>query len=185
MILPFLAAALLLVATVYSAIVSFRPADGKPSWIFLPTTTWPKRIFVGSLGLALLIGVAFQLGMGTRSSSRHSSRFLIPDGYTGWVRVEFEVQGATPLPMEGAEYVLTIPPSGVLRTSAPEQYGWANDHYYYSSAAGMRSLTDSGPNQLIWGKLNGEEAGVSGKRKYEEFFVGTQQQFKDQAKLAN
>lgn len=29
-------------------------------------------------------------------------------------------------------------------------------------------------------RINGEESGASGKRKYEEFFVGTAQQFKDQ-----
>ena len=45
-----------------------------------------------------------------------------------------------------------------------------------------RSISDAGPNCLIWGKINGEATGSSGKRKYEEFFVGTQQQFKNQGK---
>lgn len=185
MILPYLAAALLAVATIYSAIVSFRPPAAKRSWAFPETTTWTKRIFMGTLGLALLAGMVVQFGGGIRSSARHSSHFLIPEGYTGWVRIEFEVPGAPTLPMQDGEYVLQIPPTGVLRTSSPEQYGWANDHYDYSSAQGLRSLPDSGPNQLIWGKLNGEEAGAPGPRKYEEFFVGTQQQFKDQAKTPN
>lgn len=35
-------------------------------------------------------------------------------------------------------------------------------------------------DRLVWGKINGEASGSSGKRKYEEFFVGTQQQFEDQ-----
>jgi hypothetical protein len=35
---------------------------------------------------------------------------------------------------------------------------------------------------LIWGKINGEAAGSSGNRKYEGFFVGTLQQFKNQGK---
>jgi hypothetical protein len=30
--------------------------------------------------------------------------------------------------------------------------------------------------------MNGAESGSSGKREYEEFFVGTEQQYKDQAK---
>ena len=48
---------------------------------------------------------------------------------------------------------------------------------------GSRRLPDSGPGRLVWGKINGEESGPGGKRKYEEFFVGTEQQFKDPANL--
>ncbi|MFZ0417627.1 MAG: hypothetical protein WAM04_05960 [Candidatus Sulfotelmatobacter sp.] len=178
MILPYLAIALLTLATVYSAIVSFRQTEGAaPNWIFPTAASQPTRIIVGSLGLALLIAVGLWLGLGARHNRLRSSRFLIPEGYTGWIRIEFEVQGAAPLPMDGGEYVLRIPADGVLRTSSAEQYGWAQDHYYYYSAQGTRSLPDS----LIWGKINGEASGASGKRKYEEFFVGTAQQFKTQA----
>jgi hypothetical protein len=67
-----------------------------------------------------------------------------------------------------------------LKTSSPEQYGWARDAYAFYSSAGRRPIPDSGADRLIWGKINGEASGVSGQRKYEEFFVGTQQQFKDQ-----
>jgi hypothetical protein len=84
------------------------------------------------------------------------------------------------LPVEAGKTVLIIPPSGVLETSSPEQYGWAKDEYFFYSSTGSRRLTDSGPQRLIWGKINGEASGTSGKRKYEEFFVGNQQQFKEQ-----
>jgi hypothetical protein len=49
----------------------------------------------------------------------------------------------------------------------------------------VRPLPDSGPAELIWGKINGEESAASGKSKYEEFFVGTTQQFRDQVKEEN
>jgi len=183
MILPYLAIALLTLATVYSAIVSFRQTEGAaPSWIFPTSASRPTRIIVGSVGLALLIAVGLWLGLGARHHGLRSSRFLLPEGYTGWIRVEFEVPGATPLPLEGGEYVLRIPADGELRTSSAERYGWAQDHYYYYSAQGMRSLQDSGDAPLIWGKINGEASGASGKRKYEEFFVGTAQQFKHQTR---
>ena len=106
-----------------------------------------------------------------------SWRFLIPEGYTGWVRVEFEIPGAPPLPAEDGQIVLKIPPSGTLKTSSPEQYGWARDNYFYYSNNGVRPISDSGPGKLIWGKINGQASGTSGKRAYEEFFVGTEQQF--------
>ncbi|MFZ0773999.1 MAG: DUF6843 domain-containing protein [Candidatus Sulfotelmatobacter sp.] len=183
MILPYVAIALLVFATVYSAIVIFRqPANHKQRWIFPNAASRSTRIFVGALTIALLTGFAWWLRISAQNSTHRSSRFLIPEGYTGWVRIEFEVQGSPPLPMEGAQYVLKIPSDGVLRTSSAEQYGWAKDQYYYYSAQGVRALPDSGPADLIWGKINGEESGASGRRKYEEFFVGAAQQFKDQAK---
>src|ERR1019366_906876 len=183
MILPSLAIAFLALATVYSAIVNFRKTEGAaPSWIFPIATSRPARIVVGALSLALLISLGLSLGLGARHNSLRSSRFLIPEGYTGWIRIEFEVQDALPLAMEGGEYVLRIPADGVLRTSSAEQYGWTQDHYYYYSAQGVRSLPDSGEAPLIWGKSNGEASGTAGKRKYEEFFVGTAQQFKNQTR---
>jgi hypothetical protein len=96
------------------------------------------------------------------------------------VHVEFETPGAPPLPQEAGQTVVKIPPSGALKTSSPEQYGWARDSYTFYSSTGQRPIPDSGAGKLIWGKINGEASGSSGKRTYEEFFVGTQQQFKDQ-----
>ena len=181
MILPYAATVLLVVATLYSAIVSFRRAEsGKLTWVFPETTNRSARIVVGAFTLALLTGLASWLSVSARNSTRPASRFLIPEGYTGWVRIEFEVQDAPPLAMENGEYVLKIPPGGVLRTSSAEQYGWAKDHYYYYSAQAARPLPDSGSAALIWGKVNGEGSGTSGKQKYEELFVGTAQQFKNQ-----
>jgi hypothetical protein len=183
MILPFLSLALLTAVTLYSAIVSFRQTEGiEPSWIFPIRTKRSTQIVLGILVLALLIALSFIIGRGPRQESTRSSRFLIPEGYTGWVRIEFEVQGAPPLPMEGGEYIIKIPANGVLHTSSAEQYGWARDRYYYYSGPSTHSLPDSGEGDLIWGKLNGETSGTSGKQKYEEFFVGTAEQFKSQSK---
>jgi hypothetical protein len=183
MILPYLAIALLVVVTVYSAVVSFRqPANLRRSWIFPDTASRSTRIVVAALTIAMLTGLAFWLGSSTRYSAHRASRFLIPDGYTGWIRVEFEAPGAPPLPMQNGQYILKIPADGILRTSSPEQYGWAQDHYYYDSAQGVRALPESGQAELVWGRINAEASAASGKRKYEEFFVGTAQQFRDQMK---
>lgn len=182
MLIPYLAITLLIVATAYSAIVSFRenPAEAKPAWLFPERTSRLGRISVGVVSLVLIVTAAGWIGIGMRSISRRSSRFLIPEGYTGWVRVEFDVQGEPALLSEDGQYLLRIPPNGLLKTSSPEQFGWAKDAYYFYSGAGLHSLHDSGSDQLISGKINGEAMGPPGKRKYEEFFVGTNQQFKQQ-----
>jgi hypothetical protein len=181
MILPYLAIVFLVIATAYSAIVSFRhrPQGAVPSWIFPIGTSRAARILVGLTTLALVIGLGAWFGISARSSTRRSLRFLLPEGYAGWVRVEFEVQGAPPFLVEAGQAVLKIPPSGSLRTSSPEPYGWTTDYYYFYSGSGLRPVPDSGPGRLIWGKISGEASGASGKRKYEEFFVGTEQQFKE------
>jgi len=188
MIVPYLAAIVLAVATLYSAVVSFRQKpegeSGRPGWIFPGRPNRPTRIFVGIAMLVLVIGLGVRFAATGRNSAPRSFRFLIPEGYRGWVRVEFEVPGMPPLPTEGVQTEIKIPPSGLLRTSSPEQYGWARDTYvFYSnvySSAGVESIPDSGQARLVWGKINGEETGSSGKRKYEEFFIGTVQQYKDQ-----
>ena len=182
MILPYLATVLLILATAYAAVVSFKPEpDSGATWIFPDGVKKSARMFVGVATLIFVIGLVAWLNVAARKATRPSSRFLIPEGYTGWVRVEFEVLGAPPLPVEAGQHVLTIPPGGLLRTSSPEQYGWAKDSYCFSSNAGARPIPDSGPQALIWGKINGEGSGSSGKRKYQQFFVGTEQQFKEQA----
>ncbi len=182
MILPLLAPVLLVLATAYAAVVSFRgkPEAGGQSWFFPDRAKRSVQLMVGALTVVLVVVAWF--GITHRSGSPRSLRFLIPEGYSGWVRVEFEVSGAPQLPSEVGQTVLKIPPSGLLRTSSPEQYGRARDSYFYSDP-GPRRLPDSGPGRLVWGKINGEESGPGGKRKYEEFFVGTEQQFKDPANL--
>jgi hypothetical protein len=190
MILPYLAIVLLAVVTIYSAVGSFRQKpDGEPAapgWVFPDGTKRSARIFVGVATLLLAIGLGAWFKINGSSvnpnSIPRSWRFLIPEGYRGWVRVEFEIPGAPPLPAEAGQIVLKIPPTGLLRTSSPEQYGWAKDDYVFYASGGLKPIPDSGAGKLIWGKINSTvESGSSGKRRYEEFFVGTQQQFKDQA----
>lgn len=187
MILPYLAAVLLALATAYSAIVSFRQKpEGAATSLFFPDgAKRPARILVGVATLIFVICLGVWFGINTRSSTPRSLRFLIPEGYRGWVRVEFETRGAPPLAEDAGQTVVKIPSSGSLKTSSPEQYGWAKDSYAFYSSTGVRPIPDSGAGRLIWGKINGEASGSSGKRKYEEFFVGTQQQFRDQAEGMN
>jgi hypothetical protein len=109
---------------------------------------------------------------------------LIPEAYSGWVRVEFEVAGAPALPVEDGQLLLRVPSTGLLETSSPEEYGWVKDNYAFYSNGGLRPIPKSGPSRLIWGKINGEATNSAGRRKYEEFFVGTEKQYRDQVEAA-
>ncbi len=184
MILPYLAIALLVLATLYSGWVSFRePAENsRTNFLFPRASSRAARIATGSVSLVILMALALWLGLGAKPSNIRTWRFLIPEGYTGWVRIEFEIPNTPALPGKNGEYTLTIPSDGKLRTSSTEQYGAATDKYFYISGQGRRSLPTSGHEALIWGKINGETRGPSGTKKYEEFFVGTEEQFKAQMK---
>jgi hypothetical protein len=79
MILPYGATVLLVVATLYSAIVSFRQAEaGNRPWIFSEAPSRSARIVVGVLTLALLTGLAVWLAESARNSTGPASRFLVP-----------------------------------------------------------------------------------------------------------
>jgi len=184
MTVPYLAIALLTLTTLYAAIVSFcrRPTGSISKWLFPERSSKPTRVSVGTLTVVAVLCLATWFAITVHKSTGQPSRFLIPEGYSGWVRVEFNIPGTPLLPMEKGQTILKIPPEGVLRTSSPEQYGWAKDSYYAYSVLATRPLRDTGPDRRIWGKINGESSGSSGKVTYQEFFVGTNQQFSEQSK---
>jgi hypothetical protein len=183
MTLPYLATALLILVTLYSAFLSFRekPEIARPAWLFPSRSRLVTRIVAVLATLLLVLAFALWFRVGSRSSSR-SVRFLIPENYTGWVRVEFDISGAPALPVEDGETIARIPSSGKLSTSSPEQFGVSHDQFFYYSGVNERQIPRSGPGRMIWGKINGEETNAAGKREYEEFFVGGEKQFMDQAK---
>lgn len=182
--LPYVAVALLVLVTVYSAAVSsrIREVGKRRSWFFPDSTRRSARIIIGACSITIAVSLSVWFSFGRETAVHRSSRFLIPDGYVGWVRIEFQVPGTPLLPVEGGQYVFQVPADGVLRTSSPEQYGWGHDQYYYTSGNDLHLLaTGDAAGRLVWGQINGEAGGPAGLRKYEEFFVGNVQQFKEQA----
>lgn len=171
----------LLLATIYAAIVSFREQTGaRPAWMFPQAAGRRARILAALFTLVWLAALGLWVATSVRQATRRPSQYLIPEGYVGWARVEYQVPGTPPLPVEGGRSVLRFPPDGLLRTSSPEEFGWAKDEFSYLSGGGLRPLSQTawGGGGMIWGRVNGESVTASGKRQYEEFFVGTEQQFK-------
>jgi hypothetical protein len=141
--------------------------------------SWTKRIFF----LAMFCGFAacssnFQTQNAQPQSGEYRClpmhRFLIPEGYVGWVRVDFNIKDAPPLPVEGDYLVFKIPPSGYLRTPAKYACGLPQDYYYYSGDS--RRQIDM--KQMIrWnGFVSGEEPDYD-KEITDYFFVGTEAEF--------
>jgi hypothetical protein len=121
---------------------------------------------------------------------RQPDRYLIPQGYTGWVLIEYEVKGAPPAGSENGFNLFRIPRNGRLQTSSPRmQTGWAKDEYYYVDTKGQRqrlNFTGWGGGGMIWGGATSDGVITVGDSKgsrqiqtppTQTFFVGTEKQF--------
>lgn len=184
--LPYAAVSLLVLATAYAAITSFRSREigsAAGSWLFPSTAPRTFRMVVGLGSLTLAIAASGWFGFSRKTVMRRSSQILIPAGYVGWVMVEFQVAGAPPLPVEGKYYRLEIPPNGLLRTSSSEHFGLSQDAYFYRSADHLQALPSAvgSSGRMIWGRMNGESGPAKDATKYEQFFVGSEEQFKQEA----
>jgi hypothetical protein len=91
------------------------------------------------------------------SITRHPTRFLIPDGYVGWVEVKYGDSNVPALQMDKGTLICRIPDSGLLATSSAVEEGWAKDEYfYYSKDGSLRDLKETGwgAGGRIWGNTN-------------------------------
>lgn len=98
---------------------------------------------------------------------RQPTQYLIPNGYVGWIRVEYQIKKAPPLPQRGRYLIAKIPSTGVLRTSSTQGSGWAADEYYYFNSVGIHqrlAVVDStGIGMVHFGKSKERFIGTKGQ----------------------
>lgn len=183
--LPYIALSLLAFATVYSAIVNFRRTEGGDagSWFAPHRVARTTRRLVVAVSLTVLIAITLWVGFGRTAATPRVSKFLIPDGYVGWVKVEFQVPGTPAVPIDGGRSTFRIPAHGLLQTSSAEHFGSNNDEYfYYAPGDLLRRLSSRGSSgRMVWAHMNGQAGTAAASRDYEQFFVGTEEQFRNQA----
>jgi hypothetical protein len=132
------------------------------------------RTFTILCFILLLCGALFLVN---GQEKRRPSRFLIPDGYVGWVRIDFKIKGAPALPLEDGYFLFKIPPEGRLQTSSDIEYGAALDEYYYYSGDARRRLDNS---KMIHQSFNGRVGDAPAKDRpptFQFFFVGVEEIF--------
>ena len=108
---------------------------------------------------------------------RPPSRFLIPSGYVGWVRVEYGVANAPPLPREGKYLLVVLDKDGTRQTSSDLPAGWAHDQFFYYSGNTRQPLSNAGwcKGGMIWGEVVAkDEQSVT----VQKLFVGDEDQFR-------
>ena len=139
----------------------------------------PRTLALLVVSVPLLIGVVlfgpFVWDLVTQR--RPPDRILIPEGYAGWVRIDFGVTGAAPLPREQRRLLLRLDPNATLKTSSNRPQGLGKDEYFYFSRTTRTALSTSGvcKGGMIWYVTTGNDS-LSGE--YETFFVGSEEQFR-------
>lgn len=89
-----------------------------------------KRVAFGLAAVIVIAGVLFALL--THQPKRN--RYLIPQGYAGWLCVTFEAPGAPALAIEDGFTVVRFPADGRVVTSTVVEGGKLRDDFsYYSS----------------------------------------------------
>ena len=84
-----------------------------------------------TMNVILIIGVALFCMLGGCSTERRCDRYIIPDGYTGWIKIYYSVKGEPLLPFKDGCNVIKISAKGECITSSNPEFGVAHDEFYY------------------------------------------------------
>ena len=132
--------------------------------------------------ISLLVIGGLAIVAACQGKQRRPSRYLIPEGYVGWVRINFRVKDALPIPMVDGRYLFKFPSSGLIETSSDIEYGWASNDYYYYSGDVRRKIvgTGWGKGGMIWAGATGWSGNNFEERTNvnEEFFVGPEEEYR-------
>lgn len=91
-----------------------------------------ERIILLSTVFMAIFLIGFWLSL-----KRTNRKYIIPEGYEGWVTVRYNFPGSSPLQEVDGFYELHIPDSGYLLTSSPLEKGWGKDEFYWRGPSGL------------------------------------------------
>jgi hypothetical protein len=108
---------------------------------------------------------------------RPPSRFLIPSGYVGWVRIDYRVPNAAPLVREEKYLLVRIDGNGTLKTSSDLPQGWGRDQFFFVTGNLRKPLSNAGwcKGGMIWDEATGKD---DRSTLFLRFFVGNEDQFR-------
>ena len=120
----------------------------------------------------LLLLLVLTLALVACTEKRAPFLFEIPKDFRGWVSVEFfRPDCPPPPPLAEGKQVIRIPANGRLCVGAPLPFGDAKDEYYFVDGDQRAEASDQ-----VLAEHVSLEAGNPGKRAFERFFVGTQEE---------
>ena len=90
--------------------------------------------------LAAALCCSFLATISCGSSKSRPEKWIIPENYKGWLRVDYGIAGAPTLPMDGGDYVVRIPEGNRLQTSSPFNSSIDNNEYYMITPRGLETV---------------------------------------------
>jgi hypothetical protein len=135
---------------------------------------------IAILGLPILIAAAIfgPSAFDLIVHRRPPERYLIPAGYTGWVRVDYRQPGAPALPSEDGRRMFQVNAQGTLQTSSDPRPGRGVDEFFYCAKDRRTPLSNAGvcKGGMIWGlEMMVDDHSA---RPFARFFVGTEDQYR-------
>ncbi|MEB8330792.1 hypothetical protein OO009_15650 [Flavobacteriaceae bacterium KMM 6897] len=83
--------------------------------------------------------IIFSLFLFSSCNKTENTVTLIPENYTGTIKIWFNQENGIEKKYEGAKRVYEIPESGILKTRFTSQSGYHFPEYYYVSKSGKRT----------------------------------------------
>ena len=110
---------------------------------------------------------------------RPPARYLIPEGFKGWARIDFRQKDAPRIPTEDGRRLLKLNAQGMTATSSDPPRGHAKDDFFYYAGSRRTPLSTAGvcKGGLIWQveTIFDERSATP----FTRFFVGTEEQYRD------
>jgi hypothetical protein len=111
---------------------------------------------------------------------RRPAKIYIPDGYVGWVRIEYGVANAPRLKTDtfGPWEYQRFPPSGLLQTSSILKNGAASaDSYYYREDGSLKELPRNMQHGGIISWCVAKPDGSRLEREFITYFIGPEAEY--------
>jgi hypothetical protein len=111
---------------------------------------------------------------------RRPAKIYIPDGYVGWVRIEYGVANAPELKtdMFGPWEYQWFPPSGLLQTSSILQNGAASaDSFFYQQDGSLKDLPQNMEHGGIISWCVKKPDGSRLEREFITYFIGPEAEY--------
>ena len=97
-------------------------------------------MLTGAKCALLLSGLPMLVGC---HSSSKCELWIIPAGYVGWLRLDYSVAGAPPLPIENGCYVVRLPRTGRMETLTANMPPIDRNEYVFEDSSGRHRLATS------------------------------------------
>lgn len=116
--------------------------------------------------------------------SRTPVDWSIPDGYEGWIKIDYNVRATPALLAVAGHRIIRVPASGYVQTSSDLESGWAFDRVRYQNGEVLKASM-AGEGGLVWGDVSEWEvvtgpmgtSHTTGRALNECFFVGSEAKF--------